>query len=206
MQRMLSDKIIKTALAQPAAPMKVEYDKLGRVVNDGTNRYTFTADGQVRTVSAPDGTHIASYRYNAHRQRVSKEVGETTTYFLWHAGKLVAEIDSAGRIQAQYLYLTEDGKAQPVAKLEAAHAQGNATAQERTLFIHTNHRGEPQAMSDDKQRVVWLSKRDGVVRRRRSLLHDLLPGARGRAGGAGGADDRASGGVHRLQPLHEAFG
>jgi RHS repeat-associated protein len=176
-------KIIKTALAQSTAQMKVEYDKLGRVVNDGTNRYTFTADGQVRTVSAVDGTHIASYRYNAHRQRVSKKVGETTTYFLWYAGKLVAEIDSAGSIQAQYLYLTEDGKAQPVAKLEAAHAQGNATAQERTLFIHTNHRGEPQAMSDDKQRVVWLSKSDAwgyfdavQIKQQDAVLNLRVPG------------------------------
>jgi RHS repeat-associated protein len=170
-----SARIIKAASTAAAANAlivtsraTIEHDGLGRVVNDGFNHYTFTADGQVRTVSTQDGQPIARYRYNAMRQRVSKAVhsatGERTTYYLWQHGKLVAEIDGSGehsgQIGAQYLYLSEDGKAQPLAKLEAAHASGNRTGQPRLLAIHANHRGEPTAMSDELQRVVWKARSD----------------------------------------------
>jgi RHS repeat-associated protein len=156
---------------------KIELDSLGRVVNDGINRYSFTADGQVQTVLKQDGTLIASYRYNAQRQRVSKTVyqiindqasGNRTTYFLWSEGKLVAEVEvshakadaQVGRINAQYLYLSEADKTQPIAKLEAAHAPGNRTGYGRTLFIHANHRGEPMVMRDGQQRIVWQGRSD----------------------------------------------
>jgi RHS repeat-associated protein len=172
--------IVKTAtdgLTVNTQLAKMQLDSLGRVVNDGINRYSFTADGQVQTVLRQDGTLVASYRYNAQRQRVSKTVyqttndqasGSRTTYFLWSEGTLVAEVEGsrvradtqAGRINAQYLYLSEADKAQPIAKLETAYAPGNRAGHGRTLFIHANHRGEPMAMSDGQKRVVWQGRSD----------------------------------------------
>jgi RHS repeat-associated protein len=180
-------RVIKTTTHAAAGMAKLEFDNLGRIVNDGVNRYTFTADGQVRSVSSQDNRPIATYRYNALRQRVGKTVEQRTTYFLWHDGKLVAEIEGsgehAGQISAQYLYLADEGKAQPIAKLEAAHAAGNTTGRGRTLFIHANHRGEPMAMSDDKQRVVWKASSDAwgfidaaQLRKQQAELNLRLPG------------------------------
>jgi RHS repeat-associated protein len=187
-------RIIKTAAANTAAtinPARIEYDRQGRVVNDGISRYTFNAEGQVGSVSTQDGKLIARYRYNALRQRVSKTVhseGSTkTTYYLWQDGKVVAEIDGSGehmgQLSAQYVYLSEDGKAQPVAKLEAAHASGNKTGHDRALAIHANHRGEPTAMSDEHQRIVWKTSSDawGYVDAKQTAAQDAelnirLPG------------------------------
>jgi RHS repeat-associated protein len=180
-------RVIKTATNAAAGMAKLEFDNLGRIVNDGVNRYTFTADGQVRSVSTQDNRPIATYRYNALRQRVGKTVEQRTTYFLWHDGKLVAEIEGsgehAGQISAQYLYLADEGKAQPIAKLEAAHAAGNTTGRGRTLFIHANHRGEPMAMSNGQQRVVWRASSDAwgfidaaQLREQQAELNIRLPG------------------------------
>ena len=97
-----------------------------------------------------DGGLIAKYRYNAEGQRVSKTVFPAgaaaqgpgaqaghTTYFLWHNGRLVAEIegtgDHAGQVLAQYLYVSEGRRATPVAKLEGARAEGNVERSDRVL-------------------------------------------------------------------------
>jgi RHS repeat-associated protein len=201
LQEQSTARVIKTALAGRASAVpatapalaRVELDKLGRVVNDGVNRYTFTSHGQVQTVSRQDGTSIASYRYNAQRQRVSKTLAatanhaSTTTYYLWQDGRLVAEIEGSsaheGQLSAQYLYLNEGGKSQPLAKIEAEQAPGNASQQPRTLFIHAEHRGQPVAMSDAQQRVVWRAQVDlwgyvdaSYTQRQDAELNLRLPG------------------------------
>ncbi len=164
----------------------VERDARGRTAGDGRYRYTYTPAGQIETVRDPQGRLIARYRYNAAGQRVSKTVhvpqGHSardqmphgartdssstihTTYFLWHDGRLVAEIEGSGEhqgeVSAQYLYLTQGGQLIPVAKLESAHASGNPTGEARVLYIHAGHRGEPLAMTDEQQRLVWHARSD----------------------------------------------
>ena len=63
-------------------------------------------------------------------------------------------------MSAQYLYLTQGGQIIPVAKLESAHASGNPTGEARVLYIHAGHRGEPLAMTDEQQRLVWHARSD----------------------------------------------
>jgi RHS repeat-associated protein len=63
---------------------------------------------------------------------------------------LAAETGRQGHISAQYLYLTEDGKPAPVAKLESAAEKSN-----RLLYIHADQRGAPIAMTDSDQHIVW---------------------------------------------------
>ena len=118
------------------------------------------------TPYVPDGKRIARYRYNASGQRVSKMLGSTNeaTYYLWQDGKLVAEIAGSGehasQVSAQYLYLSDEGRAAPIAKIEAAFAAGNATGTQRLLYVHSDHRGQPFAMTDEGQHVVWRAKAD----------------------------------------------
>jgi RHS repeat-associated protein len=126
-------------------------DNRGRVINDAQFIYTYTAYGQIATVShLPSGTLVAEYRYNGLKQRVSKTVYRDGTiqkyYYLWRDEKLVAEIDSNGQVVAQYLYMIEATKlATPIAKLYA----------QKTLYIHSDHRAMPIAMTNDKQKIVW---------------------------------------------------
>lgn len=154
-----------TASAQPASPRAIEYDSLGRIALQGSRRYRYNASGQLSEVHEQERV-VASYRYNHLGQRVSKTVFDqgkpATTYFLWHQQRLVAELSSDGhdglRIDTQYLYLKDGNKAAtPIAKLEAATASGNTTGKARLLAVHADYRGQPIAMSDEQQRVVWRS-------------------------------------------------
>jgi RHS repeat-associated protein len=150
------------ASTQPAVQQNIEYDRLGRIAADGSRRYTYDAHGQLSEVREQDRL-IASYRYNHLGQRVSKTVHAhgkaNTSYFLWHQQRLVAELSEERndvRIDTQYLYLKDGNKAAtPVAKLEAATAAGNTTGKARLLAVHADHRGQPMAMSDEQERVVW---------------------------------------------------
>jgi RHS repeat-associated protein len=154
-----------TATAQRASPQAIEYDSLGRIALEGSHRYRYNASGQLSEVREQDRV-VARYRYNHLGQRVSKTVFDqgkpSTTYFLWHQQRLVAELSGDGhgalRIDTQYLYLKDGHKAAtPIAKLEAATASGNTTGKARLLAVHADHRGQPIAMSDEQQRVVWRS-------------------------------------------------
>ena len=168
--------VIRTAASrQVSGP--VERDALGRVTNDGQYRYGYTPAGQIETVHDGSGKLIARYSYNSLQQRVSKTVGDSSTYFLWQQGKLVAEIDGDGRIQAQYLYLSDAQHSSPLAKLERG----------QTYFIHTDHRATPMAMTDGAQKIVWQAEITpwGMVRtgsngeaqpRNQAVLNIRLPG------------------------------
>ena len=136
--------LVKVALAT-----RLRRDDLGRVVEDGRFRYTYTAQGQVASVADQNGRLLARYRYNSLGQRVTKTVmrqdGEETIHTLWLDGNRVAEFDAAGHIVSQYLYLAEGQRIAPIAKLEGGHA----------FFIHTDHRGAPLAMTDAQRNIVW---------------------------------------------------
>ena len=115
------------------------------MIEDARFRYTYTATGQLATVSTPAGQPVATYRYNSRGQRVAKTVGTMTTYTLWQDGQRVAEIDAAGKITAQTLYLAEGQRAAPIARLDG----------EQWYAIHTDPRGAPIAMTDAQKAVVW---------------------------------------------------
>ncbi len=151
-----------------ASRAKGSIDTLGRVASDETYRYSYDANGQlaeVHTHQAQGNRLVARYRYNSAWQRVSKTVfaasDSSTTYFLWYRGALVAEFtEKAGRprIDVQYLYLREGNRSTPIAKLETARADGNTSGKARMLAVHADHRGQPIAMSDERQSIVWRSQ------------------------------------------------
>jgi RHS repeat-associated protein len=84
----------------------------------------------------------ADYLYNAQGQRAIKTVnGQVTVYHYGQSGQLLAETDAAGALQAEYLYLS----GQPLAKIDATG----------TSYIHPDHLGTPQLMTDGQGTVVW---------------------------------------------------
>jgi RHS repeat-associated protein len=157
-------KLLRTSFPANGTPeIHAQRDELGRTRDDNRYRYTYTVEGQVESVSDKSGRQLATYRYNSFSQRVSKTVFApnaqgVTTYFLWQRDKLVAETDAKGHITSQYIYLGEDGKAAPVAKLESSDNPDNASRAERILYIHADHRGTPIAMTDSARKVVWTAR------------------------------------------------
>jgi YD repeat-containing protein len=122
-------------------------DSRGRLIADARFEYHYDAlDRLVVVRDLRSRQLVARYAYNAFGERVSKTViapdgNESTRYFFFQRQRLVAELDSNGAVDRQYLYL--NGK--PFATIEA----------NRILAIHTDHRGAPLAMTDEQQRIVW---------------------------------------------------
>jgi RHS repeat-associated protein len=125
---------------------------------------------------------VARYHYDVQGERVAKTVyarendlqqvrfaqrerGDTT-YYLYRAGRLAAETDSAGRIAAHYIYL--DGK--PVAKIQMESNAStlhrmwkyfDASAPDtsgRIYAILTDHLGVPQIVLDPATNLVWQAE------------------------------------------------
>jgi RHS repeat-associated protein len=136
----------------------VRVDLRGQIVADGSRRYRY--DGQGRLVQVSEASadpsamrEIARYTYNAWGERVAKVAFEggraIACYFLYEGQRIAAEIDESGSITSQYLYLNGT----PYAKLESE----SPTNKERTLYIHTDARGMPLAMTDERKNIVWRS-------------------------------------------------
>ena len=137
--------LVDESIAPPTPNPQVTRDPLGRTLSDAHYRYTYTPAGQLHTVHKLSGELIATYSYNSLQQRVRKQVAGHSTYYLWQQGQRVAELDEAGQLVAQYLYMAEGSLNMPLAKLQA----------DTTYFIHTDHRAMPLAMTDQNQHIVW---------------------------------------------------
>ena len=129
---------------------------LTQTVNGGTTNYTYDANGNTTSNTAFDFTYgdnnrlktsgigaspIATYTYNGRGERVKKD-GLTITYYHYdQGGQLIAETDAAGVTQVEYIYI--DG--QPVSIVTGGTLN----------FIHNDHLGTPQQISDATQAIVW---------------------------------------------------
>jgi RHS repeat-associated protein len=169
-----------------------QYDEAGSPIQIGDRRYRYGASGRLEEVFDSD-RHLATYRYNADGERVSKSVRGRTTHFIYDEHRIVAEADDAGRITAHYLFQ----EATPVAKIEtsqevtlnaasvAVEPSGWQTAGAwirshfqdgdepdtpaslkalRLLYVHTDHLGTPRVLSDSRQRTVWKATYDAFGR------------------------------------------
>ena len=123
------------------------YDSRGNLVasSDGKQAQTFAYDARNRN-SAFDTKGkggSAAYLYNALGERAVKDDGRNSrTHFIYDTrGNLIAEADSAKGITKEYIYIDN---------LPVAVIDGNAV-----YYIHADHLGQPQKMTDDRQRIVW---------------------------------------------------
>ena len=123
---------------------------LAREANGRTDR-SFTYDARNRLSSLTNqGMSAATVRYktNALGERVQKsgasdglnDFDDATDYIYDEQGHLIAE-GHDGRISREYIYLGS----LPVAEL--THGQ--------VYYIHDNHLGAPQKLTDAQQRIVW---------------------------------------------------
>ena len=112
------------------------------------------------------GGLTTSYDYNYLNQRVRKtrSTGVQTLYYYNTDGILTLESSNTSNVpQAAYFY---DDAAKPVAVLYAANGPYNATAQDKLVYLHTDHLGAVRRASDSdfslsfSQRQVWRWESD----------------------------------------------
>ncbi len=134
------------------------WDSAGRLVSEARRSYDWDAGGRLRAVRDA-GRTIARYRYDARGQRVAKLVDGIATHYLYDAQRrLVAELDAQGEVFRQYVYLAD----RPVAVLDRRDAPGAAKGGARVprsiRFLHLNHLGAPEAVTDERARVIWRAE------------------------------------------------
>ncbi len=104
-------------------------------------------DSEVITVTVNEPA-VATYTYNAMGQRVSKTIGSEIIHFVYdQGGQLIAEIDaSTGQTVREYVYANGE---------QTAVIDDTDTLNEEMYFVHNDHLGTPQSLSDESEQVVW---------------------------------------------------
>jgi RHS repeat-associated protein len=128
-----------------------------------TRDLSYGARGELLAI-ADQGKPTASYQYNHALQRVSKTVSNQTTNYLWHGGMIDAEIQN-GQITKRYIFINLRAVAVIEYENDENGNKNNSTSGSKyagykpkstaIYAIHTDHLGTPQAITDDKQAVVW---------------------------------------------------
>lgn len=158
--------------AQPAQGAAVRYDAAGQPLGADGREYEWDAHGRLLSVRQ-DGTLLASYRYNHRGERIAKAAGKLQRHYLYRDRRIAAELDAEGKLLRQYLYLGNmpvevmdtaggtdlaDGERSAVGQALAdigtalAHLFGRA---ERLGYLHHNHLGAPELVSDEAGNPVW---------------------------------------------------
>ena len=129
---------------------------LTQIVNGETTTFTYDANGNTTSNTAFDFTYgdnnrlkdakigsstLATYIYNGRGERVKKDGASIIYYYYDQGGQLIAELDDLGNTLVEYIYI--DG--QPVSIITGGSIN----------FIHNDHLGTPQQITDGTQAIVW---------------------------------------------------
>lgn len=133
-----------TSVASGGLPEPVRYDAAGDITS--INGYSLSYDPAGRlSRAATAGRTVGTYVYDAFGERLEKTAGGTSTFFSYDEnGRLLEEKPSAGRGDADYIYL-DDGR--PLAVF---------CPSSRTLsYLQTDLIGAPQMATGESGSVVW---------------------------------------------------
>jgi RHS repeat-associated protein len=123
----------------------LSYDANGNTVAKGTTQFVYGDHN--RLVSTYDSSFSATYGYDGQGQRVKKTVSGERRYFHYaQHGQLLAESDAAGRPVREYIYLNG-----------VALALLDHQAVTTLSFVHPDHRGAPQRVTNMAGETVWTA-------------------------------------------------
>ena len=126
---------------------RFKYDVNGNIIRDKSKmsdkRFKYNAENRMKAVVV--NGKKTTYQYNAHGKRVSKTLanGNTFHYIYDAVGQLIAESKN-GRIKKEYVYLN-----------------GNLIGlfvKNKLHYVHTDHLGRPEIVSDSHQNTVWRAE------------------------------------------------
>jgi len=117
-----------------------QYDAAGNMTNDGSHSYTFDAENRVTQV---DGGSTGSYVYDADGRRVWKNVGGTTTDYLYDLSDKIFAIFGPGCTAGCWTAGAEYLNGQFLAE----YANGT------TYFVHKDHLGSSRLLTGLDQSV-----------------------------------------------------
>ncbi|GLS27947.1 hypothetical protein GCM10007877_36660 [Marinibactrum halimedae] len=129
-----------------------EHDANGNTLEDTQDGTPLTIEYGVnnRPVEFNKGTQTQTVTHNAMGQRVKWETNGVATYHHYDEnGQLIAITDATGQTLREYVYFG--------AELIALATYENNGA-ENLYYIHTNHLGTPQRITNAEQRVVWSAE------------------------------------------------
>ncbi|TQV82782.1 RHS repeat-associated core domain-containing protein [Aliikangiella coralliicola] len=115
-------------------------DAMGNTLTQGDLTFTYNQHGRMKTASKTGMN--ANYVYNFKGERSIKQVNGNTNHFIYSLdGQLIAEANSQGQIQKEYIYL---------------NGQRLATVDNNQLYyVHTNHLDTPVAITNETDTIQW---------------------------------------------------
>ena len=112
-------------------------------------------DAEERLIQVKDeGQEIASYQYDPLGRRIKKSANGQTTYYLYNAQGLIAELNASGQMQRAYGWQL-DGMwgTSPVWQAKVNANQNLEEAQYH--YLHSDHLGTPQVATDEQGNQTW---------------------------------------------------
>ncbi len=138
------------------------YDANGNIISDEAASVSkqFLYNAENRMVMTTVNGKTTTYAYNAHGKRVSKVLVNGTQYnYLYDAaGQLIAESKN-GEVTKEYFYLN--------GQLVGLYQNKNL------YFVHTDHLGRPEIVTDKHQHTVWRADNKAFGR---EVLLDSIDG------------------------------
>lgn len=174
--------------------LAAEYDATGMPhqlrLPVGPRRLQWDAHGRLMGVTLPDGKLAASFRYSHRGERIATDHEGVRQHFLHdEQRRVVAELDSQGKVRRQIVYLgdlplafIEHAQAAPVSTEPSAWQvlrrawRDWADGGERIVWLHSNHLGAVEAASDDRAQLFWQGQYDshGSLRQQQGRLEQPL--------------------------------
>ncbi len=154
-------------------------DNAGNRLGDDIYTYSYNGGARLAQVTDGQGDQIARYTYNGRGERVGKEavkfveikksgppkkpkkkklkkIKESVWYVYNPAGQLIAEVDVASeKVLREYVYLDGEPVALAITAAGDKDKQTGGKGLAGVYFIHNDHLGTPQVVTDMTGAPVW---------------------------------------------------